>query len=46
MTGVQTCALPIYEQGVHTPSFLGYVFRYTLPFMIPMLVLVWAIFFR
>ncbi|HLP75521.1 MAG TPA: sodium:proton antiporter [Candidatus Paceibacterota bacterium] len=34
------------QQKVHTPSFLGYVFKYTLPFMVPMLVLIWWIFFR
>jgi Na+/H+ antiporter NhaD/arsenite permease-like protein len=33
------------HQKVHTPSFIGYVFKYTLPFMIPMLVLVWWLFF-
>jgi Na+/H+ antiporter NhaD/arsenite permease-like protein len=31
---------------VRTPTFLGYVFKYTLPFMLPMLVLVWWLFFR
>ncbi|MBI5384328.1 MAG: sodium:proton antiporter [Verrucomicrobia bacterium] len=31
---------------VHTPGFLGFVFRFTLPFMAPMLVLVWLVFFR
>ncbi len=34
------------HQKVHTPTFLGYVFKYTLPFMVPMLVLVWWLFFR
>ena len=34
------------HQKVHTPSFMGYVFKYTLPFMIPMLLLVWWLFFR
>jgi len=34
------------HQKVHTPSFLGYVFKYTLPFLLPVLVLVWALFFR
>jgi Na+/H+ antiporter NhaD/arsenite permease-like protein len=34
------------HQKVHTPSFLGYVFAYTLPFMLPMLLLVWWMFFR
>jgi Na+/H+ antiporter NhaD/arsenite permease-like protein len=31
---------------VHTPTFLGYVFKFTLPFMFPMLAVVWWIFFR
>lgn len=34
------------HQKVHTPGFLGFVFRFTLPFMVPMLVLVWLVFFR
>ncbi len=34
------------QQKVHTPTFLGFVFRYTLPFMLPMLILVWWLFFR
>ena len=34
------------HQKVHTPSFLGYLFRYALPFMGPVLVLVWWIFLR
>jgi Na+/H+ antiporter NhaD/arsenite permease-like protein len=34
------------HQKVHTPSFLGYVFAYTVPIMGPMLLLVWWIFFR
>lgn len=34
------------HQKVHTPTFLGYVFRHTLPFMIPMLLIVWLFFFR
>jgi Na+/H+ antiporter NhaD/arsenite permease-like protein len=33
------------QQRVNTPSFLGYIFRYALPFMVPMLVLVWWLFF-
>jgi Na+/H+ antiporter NhaD/arsenite permease-like protein len=31
---------------VRVPSFLGYIFKFSLPFMIPMLLLVWWIFFR
>jgi Na+/H+ antiporter NhaD/arsenite permease-like protein len=34
------------HQKVRTPTFLGYVFKYTLPFMVPLLLLVWWIFFR
>ena len=34
------------QQKVHTPSFVAYVVRFTLPFMLPMLLIVWAIFFR
>ncbi|MBI4324839.1 MAG: sodium:proton antiporter [Chloroflexi bacterium] len=31
---------------VRTPTFLGYVFKYTLPVMLPTLILVWLLFFR
>jgi Na+/H+ antiporter NhaD/arsenite permease-like protein len=31
---------------VHTPTFLAYIWKYTLPFMLPMLIAVWALFFR
>ena len=34
------------QQRAHTPTFLGYVFKFTLPFMLPMLLVVWWIFFR
>jgi Na+/H+ antiporter NhaD/arsenite permease-like protein len=34
------------HEKVHTPSFLGYVLRFTLPFMVPLLVLIWWLFFR
>jgi Na+/H+ antiporter NhaD/arsenite permease-like protein len=34
------------HQKIHTPGFLGYIFKYTLPFMLPVLILVWLIFFR
>ena len=33
------------HQKVHTPSFLGYIWRYTLPFMVPMVVIIWWLFF-
>jgi Na+/H+ antiporter NhaD/arsenite permease-like protein len=29
----------------HIPTFLGYIGKYTLPFMLPMLALVWLLFF-
>jgi len=31
--------------GVHTPGFFMYIFKYTLPILIPLYVAVWAIFF-
>jgi len=34
------------QQKVHTPTFLGYLFKYSTPFMLPMLVAVWWVFFR
>ncbi len=34
------------QAKVNTPSFLGYIFRFTLPVMTPMLVVVWWMFFR
>lgn len=34
------------QSGVKTPSFVEYIFRFTLPFMVPMLILVWVVFFR
>lgn len=34
------------HQKVNTPTFLGFIFRYTLPYMLPMLLLVWWLFFR
>lgn len=34
------------QQKVHVPTFMGYVFKYTLPYLLPVLVLVWLIFFR
>jgi Na+/H+ antiporter NhaD/arsenite permease-like protein len=32
--------------GVHTPGFAAYVLKYTLPILLPIYILVWAIFFR
>jgi Na+/H+ antiporter NhaD/arsenite permease-like protein len=34
------------HQKVHTPTFVGYIFKYTLPYMLPMLLIVWLLFFR
>jgi Na+/H+ antiporter NhaD/arsenite permease-like protein len=34
------------HQKVHTSTFLGFIFKYTLPFMFPMLLLIWWLFFR
>ncbi len=34
------------EARAHVPTFMGYVFGYALPFMGPMLLLVWWVFFR
>lgn len=34
------------HQKVHTPSFLGYILRFTLPCLLPVLILVWWLFFR
>jgi Na+/H+ antiporter NhaD/arsenite permease-like protein len=34
------------HQKIRMPTFLEYIFKYTLPFMMPMLVVVWWLFFR
>lgn len=34
------------QQKVHTPSFLSYIFKFTIPYLLPMLVIVWWLFFR
>ena len=34
------------QQKAHTPGFLGYIFKFTLPYMLPMLLIVWWLFFR
>jgi Na+/H+ antiporter NhaD/arsenite permease-like protein len=31
---------------IRTPTFLGFIFRYTLPFLLPMLIAVWWLFFK
>jgi len=34
------------QQKVHNPDFVGLIVKYTLPVMLPLLVLVWLLFFR
>ncbi len=34
------------QQKAHTPTFPGYILRFTMPFMLPMLLIVWLLFFR
>ncbi|HWD94148.1 MAG TPA: sodium:proton antiporter [Verrucomicrobiae bacterium] len=34
-----------HHQKVRTPSFLDYIWKFTLPFMLPMLLIVWLVFF-
>jgi Na+/H+ antiporter NhaD/arsenite permease-like protein len=34
------------QQRVNAPGFLGYVFKFTLPYLLPVLLLVWWVFFR
>lgn len=34
------------QQKVHTPGFIGYILRFTLPYMLPVLIILWLIFFR
>jgi Na+/H+ antiporter NhaD/arsenite permease-like protein len=34
------------HQKVHTPTFIDYVWKFTLPFMVPMLIVVWFLFLR
>lgn len=34
------------QQGAKTPTFLGYIGKFTVPFMLPMLGIIWLIFFR
>jgi Na+/H+ antiporter NhaD/arsenite permease-like protein len=34
------------RQGVPLPGFLGYILKWTLPVMLPLLILIWLIFFR
>ena len=34
------------QQKIRTPTFLGFVFRFTLPFLLPVLITLWLLFFR
>jgi Na+/H+ antiporter NhaD/arsenite permease-like protein len=34
------------EQKIRTPTFLGFILKYSLPFLLPMLLIVWLVFFR
>ncbi|MCX8108935.1 MAG: sodium:proton antiporter [Verrucomicrobiae bacterium] len=34
------------ESRAHVPTFIGYVMKYTMVFLVPMLALVWVLFFR
>ncbi len=34
------------QQKVHTPSFFGYILRYSLPVLLPIYTLIWFLFFR
>jgi len=33
------------QQKVHTPTFLDYVWKFSLPFMLPMILIIWLVFF-
>lgn len=33
------------QTGIHMPSFFGYIIRYSIPFLIPLFIIVWLIFF-
>jgi len=34
------------QQGVHCPSFVSYVLRYSVPILLPLFILIWILFFR
>jgi Na+/H+ antiporter NhaD/arsenite permease-like protein len=34
------------QEKIRVPTFLGFFFKYTLPFLLPMLIAVWLLFFR
>ncbi|MEO1219561.1 MAG: sodium:proton antiporter [Bacteroidota bacterium] len=33
------------HEGVHMPSFFGYIFRFVVPFLLPVLLIIWLLFF-
>jgi Na+/H+ antiporter NhaD/arsenite permease-like protein len=34
------------QQGCHTPTFLGYFLRFTIPYLLPVLIVIWWLFLR
>jgi len=34
------------QNGVKTPSFVGFVLKFSLPFLLPVLITIWLLFFR
>lgn len=34
------------QNGVRMPSFLGFILKFSLPFLLPVLITVWLLFFR
>ena len=34
------------QQKVSTPAFFGFIFKFALPFLLPVLVVVWLLFFH
>ncbi len=34
------------QNKIRTPTFLGYIFKYALPILLPMLVVIWVLFFK
>jgi Na+/H+ antiporter NhaD/arsenite permease-like protein len=34
------------QHRINAPTFFGYIFKFTMPFLLPMLLLVWLLFFR
>ena len=34
------------QSGVRMPSFMAFIFRFTLPFLVPVLIIIWLLFFR